>query len=85
MKNNFRQKNQYPQQMMESPNEEYGKINSYDNFIDTQGDDGMSPEIVHDNESDEMMTNENIHPVNHQNYIKQSSSEEMLLPTSQVV
>ena len=39
MKNNF-----------ESLNQEYGKINSYDDMIDdTPGDDGFSPEIVNDN------------------------------------
>ena len=68
----------------ESVNQEYGKINSYKDLTDTPGDDGTSPEIAHDNENGEIITNENFHPIHQNHLIKQSSSEEMLLPSSQV-
>ena len=70
MKNNF-----------ESMNQEYGKINSYEDLTDTPGDDITKYELPNDNENDEMMANQNFHQV-HQYSMKQSSSEEVLLPSS---
>ena len=39
-------------------------MNSYEDMTDTPDNNGINPEIAKDNESDQMMTNENFHPVN---------------------